>query len=220
MQYMAAGIRPWNRIIFDTRLRHLKGSWTLITSPEELERVYEIQPRYIFFLHWSERVPEDIVENFECVCFHPAHLPFGRGGTPIQNLIMNGFTETKLTAFKMTNELDAGPIYLQFPLSLEGPLHQIFAREMSVAADMVFEIVRYEPKPVEQEGEPTYFRRRKPEESKIECNTSQELYDHIRMLDAEGYSKAFLEDSFFTYEFSNAELHNGKVIAKVSITKK
>lgn len=217
MNYVVVGIHPWNRWIFDTTLRRYQGQWSFVETPEELECVYEIEPRYIFFLHWSKIVPDDIVENFDCVCFHPSHLPYGRGGTPIQNLILRGFTETKLTAFKMTSELDAGPIYLQEPLSLQGPLHQIFAREMLTAASIIKEIIKYEPTPVPQEGEPVLFKRRKPEDSEL-C-ASFLPYDFIRMLDAEGYPKAFLEYGNWRYEFSEAKLVGDAVEAKVLIRK-
>ena len=36
-------------------------------------------------------------------------LPFGRGGTPLQNLIVKGFDKTKISALKVTKGIDAGP---------------------------------------------------------------------------------------------------------------
>jgi methionyl-tRNA formyltransferase len=45
------------------------------------------------------------------------------------------------------------------------------------------------------------------------------LYDFIRMLDAEGYPKAFIVWHGFRLEFSRAALYNGRVEADVTITK-
>ena len=53
-------------------------------------------------------------------------LPYGRGGSPLQNLIMMGKRNTKLTAFKCVKKLDSGPIYLKKKLSLDGNLEEIF----------------------------------------------------------------------------------------------
>lgn len=217
MNYVVAGTHPWNRRIFDTTLSRYQGQWIYVSTQNELEQVYDIEPQYIFFLHWSNIVPTDIVENFECVCFHPSHLPYGRGGTPIQNLITRGFEETKLTAFRMTEEIDAGPVYSQETLSLQGPLHQIFAREMILAARMIKWLIKNEPTPTPQEGEPVLFNRRKPEDSAL--NASYLPYDFIRMLDAEGYPKAFLDYGNWRYEFSDAELVGDTVEAKVIIRK-
>ena len=72
---------------------------------------------------------------------------------------------------------------------------------------MVEEIVAKEPEPVPQHGEPSHFKRRKPEQSVLpRTDNLRDLYDHIRMLDAEGYPRAFLENSGFRLEFSHARM--------------
>ena len=48
----------------------------------------KIKPRIIFFPHWSFKVNKNIIEKFNCICFHTSPLPYGRGGSPIQNLIL------------------------------------------------------------------------------------------------------------------------------------
>ena len=58
--------------------------WSIITSREELhhEHLSLMNPSHIFFAHWSWIVPEEIYENFNCIVFHTAPLPYGRGGSP------------------------------------------------------------------------------------------------------------------------------------------
>ena len=53
-----------------------------------LSFIREFDPEYIFFIHWSWKVEKEIYENFKCIVFHTAPLPYGRGGSPIQNLIL------------------------------------------------------------------------------------------------------------------------------------
>ena len=64
---LVLGCKPWNRRLFDEVLCSLPGQWKYIGAPEELllEQVEKISPRYIFLLHWSWRVPDEIVERFE-----------------------------------------------------------------------------------------------------------------------------------------------------------
>ena len=70
-----------------------------------------------------------------------------------------------------------------------------------------------------QTGEPIIFKRRKPEESEIpSLGSLEELYDFIRMLDAEGYPRAFLKYKGFKYEFRRAALYDGRIVADVIIT--
>jgi methionyl-tRNA formyltransferase len=220
--YLVLGSRPWNRRVFDHTLRRLPGSWHFIGSPDEfsIQLVEQLSPRYIFFLHWSWKVPDEIVTRFECVCFHMTDVPFGRGGSPLQNLIVSGLHETKLTALRMTAEFDAGPVYGKEPLSLEGGAEEIYLRAAQLSATMIEQIIRVEPNPVPQKGQAVNFKRRKPEESEIgKIDSLAGLHDFIRMLDAEGYPHAFFDHAGFHFEFSRSALYDGRIVADVKITR-
>jgi methionyl-tRNA formyltransferase len=183
--------------------------------------VKAINPKFIFFPHWSHTVPNEILEMTTCVCFHETDLPYGRGGSPVQNLIALGHRETVVTALKMTDELDAGPIYLKEKLSLEGLAEEVFVRSAYIVADMIKTIITKNPRPTKQVGKPTFFNRRKPSQSKIPIEKASlvDLFDHIRMLDAEGYPKAYLEAGGFRFEISRPALKAGEILADVRITK-
>ena len=56
--------------------------------------------------------------TYNCVCFHMTAVPYGRGGSPLQNLIIQGFSSTLITALKMVKELDAGGVYTKRTRSL------------------------------------------------------------------------------------------------------
>jgi methionyl-tRNA formyltransferase len=220
--YLVLGCKPWNRRLFEESLRVLPGRWAYVDTTNALtgDFVRKLSPRYIFFLHWSWKVPEQIVKRFECVCFHMTDVPFGRGGSPLQNLIARGHRETKLTALRMTAEFDAGPVYLKEPLSLEGGAEEIYIRAGQLSAKMIESIVREEMTPVAQEGKPVNFKRRRPAESEIANPESLEaLYDFIRMLDADGYPRAFFHHSGMRYELSRPALYDGRIVADVKITR-
>lgn len=221
--YIVATIKPWNIKVYNEIINHYTGEWHLITEPSELtvEKIKLINPKFVFFPHWSHIVPNEILNITTCVCFHEADLPYGRGGSPLQNLISLGHRETVVTALKMSEELDAGPIYLKRPISLEGLAEEIFLRTAYVVAEMIKVIITENPIPFEQVGKPTLFKRRKPSESIIPEDKDNliELYDHIRMLDAEGYPKAFLESGGFRFEISRPALKTSEILADVRITK-
>lgn len=219
--YLVVGCKSWNRRIFEEELAGLPGEWHYIGSPEDFSsaQIRELVPRYIFFLHWSWKVPREVVDDYECVCFHMTDVPYGRGGSPLQNLIVRGYRETKLTALRMAEDFDAGPVYLKEPLSLEGSAEAIYLRAARISAGMIKRLVREEPDAKPQEGEVVNFKRRKPEDSKIGRQSSlEELHDFIRMLDADGYPHAFLEYGKFRLEFSRSALYDGRVVADVKIT--
>lgn len=220
--YLVLGCKPWNRRLFDENLSLLPGRWVYVDSAKALtlDFIAKLSPRYIFFLHWSWRVPEQMVKRFECVCFHMTDVPFGRGGSPLQNLIVRGHRETKLSALRMTEEFDAGPVYLKEPLLLEGGAEEIYLRAGRLSAKMIECVVREEMRPVPQKGKAVNFKRRTPPESQVGRFSSLEaLYDFIRMLDAEGYPRAFLHCSGMRLEFSRPALYDGRIVADVTITR-
>jgi methionyl-tRNA formyltransferase len=220
-RYLVAGCKSWHRRAFGEVLSKLAGEWHYVGEREKLslEKIRELRPRYVFFLHWSWKVPVEILDAVECVCFHMTDVPYGRGGSPLQNLIVRGHRDTKLTALRMTTEFDAGPIYLKRDLSLEGGAEEIYLRACALSVDMVRRIVQDEMQPLPQTGEPVNFTRRKPEESEIANPDSLErLHDFIRMLDAEDYPRAFLTHAGYRFEFSRSALYDGRVVADVQIT--
>jgi len=225
MNYVLATSREWNEPLAKQLEEKTGYAFHLITRTEELtyQRMQAIRPRYIFFPHWSHIIPSEIHEDFECVIFHMTDLPYGRGGSPLQNLILRGHQETQISALRCIAELDAGPIYMKKPLSLEGSAFEIFLRASDVVQQMIEEIVRTEPLSEPQEGEPTVFRRRTPEQSNLlEANlvTLKDFFDFIRMLDAPTYPLAFMEHEGFLLEFSHAQLLSNSIEARVTIRRK
>jgi methionyl-tRNA formyltransferase len=116
----------------------------------------------------------------------------------------------------MTAELDAGPVYAKQPLSLHGSAREIFQRVAVLALDMMERIVREEPDPEPQHGPVTRFARRKPDQSLIPRDaTLNQLHDHIRMLDADGYPHAFIDHGPWRAHFSDAQPAGAALEARV-----
>lgn len=216
--YVLATIKEWNLQAFARKRASLPGQWHVISNPDalDLKAIKQINPRYIFFPHWSWVVPKELIEAYECVCFHMTDLPYGRGGSPLQNLIVNGHTQTQITALRMSSDLDAGDIYLKHPLSLEGTAQEIFIRCAGEVFEMIEEMVKMEPTAHPQEGKATHFKRRTPKQSALTKGMdAQALFDHIRMLDADTYPHAYFDFSAFRMTFTKARLYEGALTAEV-----
>lgn len=196
----------------------------IFKSKEELEfkNLHSIKPTYIFFPHWSWQIPESIFAKYKCVGFHITDLPFGRGGSPLQNLIERKIYKTKITAFRIGKEIDAGDIYLKRDLFIGlGSAEEIymFVSEI-IFFDMIPYIIRNNPNPQKQKGEVIYFKRRSPLQSdllKSGISNLQEAYDFIRMLDADGYPKAFIKLGKLKIEFSEVHKKYDRVVGRFEI---
>lgn len=178
-----------------------------IRTREDLtgDALARINPEFVFFPHWSWLIPEDVYSNFACVIFHMTDLPYGRGGSPLQNLIVRGHKSTVLSALKCVKDIDAGPVYLKKPLLLAGSAEQILQRASDLSEEMIVEIIKDRLVPVPQQGDVVAFRRRTPDDGDLASLLGlKQVYDHIRMLDAEGYPPAFLKTGHLHFEFSGA----------------
>ncbi|PID80197.1 methionyl-tRNA formyltransferase [bacterium DOLJORAL78_65_58] len=218
--FVVAASRPGYEAMTRRLARDLGRRFHLVSRPEELTPAFlkERNPELVFLPHWSTIIPAAVHENFECVVFHMTDLPYGRGGSPLQNLIARGHTETRLSALRCTAQLDAGPIYLKKDLSLAGSAREIFARGALLVEEMIREIIATRPRPVPQEGRAVVFKRRVPAQSNLAGLTEVgKIHDHIRMLDADGYPHAFLEVAGLRYEFTDSRLEDGAVEARVRI---
>lgn len=193
----------------------------LITDKNELSMdfISRCQPDFILFPHWSWKIPKEIYEQYTCIVFHMTDLPFGRGGSPLQNLIARNIESTMISAIRVDGGMDTGDIYLKESLNLNGTAEEIFIRASNIIfSKMIPKILEGNIIPIKQDGEPIVFKRRSPQESELRQDFSlNKIYDYIRMLDCEGYPRAFIQFGQHKILFSRASFKNGKIIADVEI---
>lgn len=224
MRILIVTIKSWNiSSALDFKKKNSEHTIEIISEPAELTNkfVQNFNPDFIFFPHWSWIIPKEIHENFKCIVFHITDLPFGRGGSPLQNLIVRCIENTKISAISVTEEIDAGNIYFKRDLSLNGNAEEILVRAAKIIFnEMIPEIINGNLKPFEQEGDTVYFERRKPNQSEVlgSMENIEGLYNHIRMLDGEGYPKAYIKLGKYKMEFSRASYNGQRIIADVIIT--
>jgi methionyl-tRNA formyltransferase len=202
--------KEWNKdLIFKLKDEFQNVNWLLIDAKKDFTLTNLSQYK--------------IYSAYECIVFHMTDLPYGRGGSPLQNLIVRGHSETKISALRVVKVVDAGPIYLKKKLDLTGTAKEIFSNANEIIENMISEIISKKINPKAQEGEVVKFSRRKPEDGNIEeVEDLEKVYDYIRMLDADGYPAAFLETENLKLEFTKAHFNRDEEIitAHVRIFKK
>ena len=213
MKYVICAYRDYGIKLYHSLKKQF--DFTLIKSKNELSynKIKRINPSLIFFPDWSWKVPENIVNNYTCICFHEEPLPKIRGGSPIQNQIIRGITKTKTTAFVMNNEIDAGDILLQKALSLDGSIEEIFSRMYKNDYSLILKIIQGKYKTRKQKGKITKFSRRKPIDSRLRNlkYSKKYLYNFIRMLE-DPYPNAYIKIGKRKMIFKKA-FYNGKKLS-------
>jgi len=194
LRVLGCGYRSWALQIF----AEIPGI-TILTSKEQirLELFEEIDPEVVLFYGWSWRVPAEIVQNYECLCLHPSRLPQYRGGSPIQNQIMDGVARSSVSIFRMTDELYAGPLCFQAPLCLgEGNISDIYDRIARIGLAGTRQALFGSRIYTEQSGESSVYPRRKPYQSEITGDdmtllSARQMHDKIRAL-TDPYPNAYI----------------------------
>lgn len=218
--YLVATIKPWNIFIFKKKVSKLNGNWHLISNQKNLtyQKIKKINPQKIFFPHWSWRIPDKILNNFNCIAFHASNLPYGKGGSPIQNQILKNKKETYLSSFKITDKLDSGPIYYKKKLSLNGSASIIYKNSANIIYEMIKKIIKFEIKPKSQKGKGSFFKRNTNNSIK-KSDTINTIYNKIRMLDAETYPNAFLKFNKIKIEFNKPKKKRNKIFCQCVVEK-
>lgn len=112
-------------------------------DPQFIEQVRALQPDLIVLASYGKILPADLLKiaplgNWN---LHASLLPKYRGASPIQYALLDGETETGVTLIEMSEEMDAGDIYLQVkePIFPEDDAGTLEARLAQRARDLLLE---------------------------------------------------------------------------------
>lgn len=205
MKILCIGYRKWAIDIYESiALIFENHNFQLVSSVESYDEneIYSIKPDLILWYGWSNLVSEKVISNFFSVMLHPSPLPKYRGGSPIQNQIINGETEGAVTIFKMNNEVDEGDIIYQDFLSLEGDLNKILNDITVIGIELTKKmILNFDNLDLKKQDNSvsSYFPRRKPSESEITHeelinSSATQLHNKIRALQ-DPYPNAYILDN-------------------------
>ena len=113
-KYIVLSEKKWHIDLFlNLKKKFNEDEWIHISTKSDftLDNLNDIKPDKIFIPHWSYIIPHSIFTKFECIVFHMTDLPYGRGGSPLQNLIIRGHETTKVSAIKVSDGIDTGDVY-------------------------------------------------------------------------------------------------------------
>ena len=137
--YLLVSNKPWHVNLFLELKSRKNENWILVKKKSDfnIKFLKKFNPEKVFITHWSFKIEKQIWNNFECIVFHMTDLPYGRGGSPLQNLILKGFKKTKISAISINDKIDSGNIYLKRNLSLNGNASDIFLRMNPIIFKMI-----------------------------------------------------------------------------------
>lgn len=168
----------------------------------------------LFLVSFHERVDREVRSRYRAaLVLHASDLPKGRGWSPHIWRIIEGKNDLVVTLLEAADEIDAGPIWAQERVMLEGhelsdeinaALFEAELRLMDLALRRFGEI-----KPTPQAGEPTHYRRRTPDDSRVDPHASiADQFDLLRVCDPVRYP-AFFELRGYRYRLTLEKVGKG-----------
>lgn len=202
------GYREWALKIINNSIKildkfEINEQVKIIKNKHELSLIDPSKFQLIFFFGWSYFVPAHIHRQTNCIVLHPSSLPSYRGGSPLQNQIIEGVNESKISYFLMNSKIDEGDLVYQIPLSLKGNLQEILDRIIEYSPPIILAIclqylfLNKLIKVPQGSNNISLYKRRKPSMSEISLDdfgdfTALELHNKIRSLQ-DPYPNAYVK---------------------------
>lgn len=103
-------------------LKHGIDVWQPNKLSEITEKIANFDDPIGVLVSFGKIVPQSIIDLFNpgIINVHPSLLPLYRGPSPIESAIKNGDVQTGVSIMKLDAKMDAGPVYKQVALRLEG----------------------------------------------------------------------------------------------------
>lgn len=170
---------------------------------DHLTQITFLNPDVIFAYGWSGFLPKSITDSYPSLILHPSRVPLYRGGSPIQNQILDGNNDSSVSIIQATDQIDAGPVLYQSTLPLNGTLKEIKQLIVyhGIAGTKFLQLFYSKHKRffcVDQcDKSSTTYKRRTPEMSEIKLedfatNDASKLHDKVRSLQ-DDYPLAYIE---------------------------
>ena len=159
---------------------------------ETVQQLRDLKPDVCAVVAYGRILPQKVLDvpTFGCINIHASLLPKYRGSAPYQWAVLDGLTETGVTAMYLTREMDAGDIIdvSKTPIGENETAGQLLDRLAVLGADLLSKtLTRFEngkvPAAAQNEAEVSYA----PMLDKTMCpidwtKTAQQVHNHVRGL--------------------------------------
>lgn len=130
------------------RQHHIRV-WQPYSLSDIVEDIKSLQPAIGVLVAYGKIIPQNIIDLFSpgIINVHPSLLPKYRGPSPIESAILNQDSETGVSIMQLDAKMDAGPVYFQSKLNLNGSetkldlYSQLFSMGSQALADRLNHII-------------------------------------------------------------------------------
>jgi methionyl-tRNA formyltransferase len=148
----------------------------------EFNEIVESAEPDLLIVNWPRIINKSVLDLFRlgAIGSHPSQLPWGSGRHPLQWQIAMGIRNSCLSFFRLTPEVDKGPLLLQIPFEITSDdtistvLSKIDQATFRGARELGLKLNKnqFEPLKLTDVSEGSTWRRRYPADVEIDCRMS------------------------------------------------
>ena len=114
-----------------------------LRSDEVITLIKDKEPNFIVVAAYGQILPKDILEIAPCINLHASILPEYRGASPIQQVLLEGRSDTGVTAMLMDEGLDTGDIlaYTKREIPQDMRLHELMDILAQYASELIVDVI-------------------------------------------------------------------------------
>lgn len=157
-----------------------------VNAPGARERIAAADPEAVALCAFGALIRAELLGAHEWFNVHPSLLPRWRGAAPVERAIQAGDERTGVSIMRVTEELDAGPVYLagEEPIAPDDDYGTVASRLAQLGGELLVRALDERPEPREQPGEGvTYAEKIAAEERRLDPSRGvHELARTVRAL--------------------------------------
>ncbi len=173
--------------------RNINHEIRLVESSDEICEDGDI----LFLVSCMQIITSKVRKRFRaCLVIHASDVPKGRGWSPLTWQIMEGRNSVTVSMLEAEDNVDSGAVWCKREISFQG--HELLDEMNDVLFHAELQLMDYAienlytVQPVPQTGDPSYYRRRTPEDSRLNIHeTIAEQFNLLRVVDNERYPAFF-----------------------------
>jgi methionyl-tRNA formyltransferase len=151
----------------------------------EVAQLQQIECDFVIVAAYGQILPKAVLEHAPCINLHASILPQYRGASPIQQTLLNGDTETGVTAMLMDEGLDTGAILKIARMEVPGEMMvaELFDRLTDLAAALTVDVLRHfddYPPVAQNDAEATHCKKITKADGEVAFGDAAELYNRYR----------------------------------------
>ncbi|MCZ2151747.1 MAG: hypothetical protein LC126_28725 [Bryobacterales bacterium] len=151
----------------------------------------------LLLISCSDIIRRNVRDRFRrTLVIHAADVPHGRGFAPLNWQIIEGKSGITVTLMEAADKVDSGDVWAKRTMQFEGHelFDELFGRLFETELELMdFAVANFDTiSPTPQSGEGSYYRRRVPEDSRIQpTQTIADVFDLVRVSDPSRYPAFF-----------------------------